>query len=234
MGHANGFTSNHPSCSSTLLTPGVSGSGWNWHPYPRRWRGNPPGDGICAFPPAVFQFRIPINLCKAWRQSQGAVSTTAGMKRIMPLGWCSLLRRWESSLAGDREVCSSHLSSSPWPPRGRESRGRLLLGGASVQYVHFRPLVGRRKVLMCSPPLSLMDLLLSFALVLFPATKQRESLTLCRRRRCCMGLLWLGDNAKRDGLQMGSAGAFCCRGPSTMVRWTCMAEPAHRADYRMI
>lgn len=47
-----------------------------------------------------------------------------------------------------------------------------------MQYVHFRPLVGRQKLLMCSLLLSLMDLLLSFALVLFPATKQRESLTL--------------------------------------------------------
>lgn len=65
-----------------------------------------------------------------------------------------------------------------------------------------------KKLLMCSLLLlSLMDLLLSFALVLFPTTKQRESLTLL----CCMGLLWVQDNAKRDGVQMGSAGAFCCR-----------------------
>lgn len=95
-----------------------------WHSS--RWR-------YLCFSPAVFQFRIPINLCKARRQSQGAVSTTAGMKRIMLLGWCSLQwwrrrRWWESSLAGDREVCSSHLSSSPWPLRGRESRDRLLPG----------------------------------------------------------------------------------------------------------
>lgn len=76
-----------------------------------------------------------------------------------------------------------------------------------MQYVHFRPLVGWQKLLMCSLLLSLMDLLLSFALGLFPATKQRESLTLL----CCIGLLWVGDNAKRDGVQMGSAGAFCRR-----------------------
>lgn len=113
----------------------------------------------------------------------------------------------DSSLAGDREVCSSHLSSPPWPPRGWWVPGPPAAWGASMQYVHFRPLVGRQKLLMCSLLLSLMDLLLSFALVLFPATKQRESLTL----GCCMGLLWLGDNAKRDGVQMGSAGAFCCR-----------------------
>lgn len=56
---------------------------------------------------------------------------------------------------------------------------------------------------MRSPPLTLMDLLLSFALVPFPAAKQRESLS--RRRRA--GLLWVGDNAERDGVQMGSAGA---------------------------
>lgn len=84
----------------------------------------------------------------------------------------------DSSLTGDREVCSSHLSSPPWPPRGWWVPGPPAAWGASMQYVHFRPLVGRQKLLMCSLLLSLMDLLLSFALVLFPATKQRESLTL--------------------------------------------------------
>lgn len=188
-----------------LLSFHINDLDWNWHSYSWSWRGSSLGDGICTVPPAVFQFRIPINLCKAWRQSQDAVSTT-GMKRVMLLGWCSLL--WGgSSPTGDREVRSSHLSSLLWPPRGCKSHGRLLLGGASVQYVHFRPLVGWQKLLMCSLLLSLMDLLLSFALVLFPTTKQRESLTLL----CCMGLLWVQDNAKRDGVQMGSAGAFCCR-----------------------
>lgn len=112
----------------------------------------------------------------------------------------------DSSLTGDREVCSSHLSSPLWPPRGWRVPGPPAAWGASMQYVHFRPLVDWQKLLMCSLLLSLMDLLLSFALVLFPATKQRESLTLL----CCMGLLWVRDNAKRDGVQMGSAGAFCC------------------------
>lgn len=112
----------------------------------------------------------------------------------------------DSSLTGDREVCSSHLSSPLWPPRGWRVPGPPAAWGASMQYVHFRPLVGWQKLLMCSLLLSLMDLLLSFALVLFPATKQRESLTLL----CCMGLLWVRYNAKRDGVQMGSAWAFCC------------------------
>lgn len=163
------------------------------------------GDDICTIPLLFFQFRIPINLCKAWRQSQDAVSTT-GMKRVMLLGWCSLL--WGgSSLTGDREVCPSHLSSLLWPPRGWWVPRSPAACGARVQYVHFRPLVGWQKLLMCSLLLSLMDLLLSFALVLFPTTKQRESLTLL----CCTGLLWVQDNAKRDGAQMGSAGPVCCR-----------------------
>lgn len=162
------------------------------------------------FSPAVFQFRIPINLCKAWRQSQDAVSTT-GMKRIMLLGWCSLLRG-DSSLMGDTEVCSSHLSSPLWPPRGWQLPWPPAAWGASVQYVHFRPRVGLQKLLMCSMLLSLMDLLLSFALVLLPATKQRESLTLL----CRMELLWVRNNATRDGVQMGSAGMFCHR---SLPKW---------------
>lgn len=154
--------------------------------------------------PAVFQFRIPINLCKAWRQSQDAVSTT-GMKRVMLLGWCSLL--WGAPPPPVTEKFAPVIYQVFSGRRGDgKSHGRLLLGGASVQYVHFRPLVGWQKLLMCSLLLSLMDLLLSFALVLFPTTKQRESLTLL----CCMGHLWVQDNAKRDGVQMGSAGAFCC------------------------
>lgn len=115
----------------------------------------------------------------------------------------------DSSLTGDREVCSSHLSSPLWPPRGWLVPGPPAAWGASMQYVHFRPLVSWQKLLMCSLLLSLMDLLLSFALVMSPATKQRESLTLL----CCMGLLWVRDNTKRDGVQMGSAGAFGCWSP---------------------
>lgn len=79
------------------------------------------------FSPAVFQFRIPINLCKAWRQSQDAVSTT-GMKRIMLLGWCSLLWGTPPSLVTEKfapviyQVLSGHRGAG-------ESQGRLLLGG---------------------------------------------------------------------------------------------------------
>lgn len=79
------------------------------------------------FSPAVFQFRIPINLCKAWRQSQDAVSTM-GMKRIMLLGWCSLLWGTPPSLVTEKfapviyQVLSGHRGAG-------ESQGRLLLGG---------------------------------------------------------------------------------------------------------
>lgn len=118
------------------------------------------------------------------------------------------------SLTGDREVSSTHLSSPLWPPRGWRLPGPPAAWGAGAQYVHFRPRVGWRKLLMCSVLLSLMDLLLSFALVVFPVTKQRESLTLL----CHMELLWFGDNAVRDGVQMGSAGVSCCRKPSRMGR----------------
>lgn len=113
----------------------------------------------------------------------------------------------ESSLTGDRELCSSHLSSPLCPPRGWQLPGPPAAWGASVQYVHFRPRVGWQKLLMCSALLSLMDLLLSFALVLFPTTKQRESLTLL----CSVELLWVRDNATWDGVQMGSAEVFCCK-----------------------
>lgn len=101
---------------------------------------------VFALSPAVFQFRTPINLCRAWRQSQDAVSTR---KRIMLLGWCSLLweerRGWAPpSLVTEKfapliyQVLSGHWGAG-------NSQGHLLLGGASVQYVRFRPRVGWRK-----------------------------------------------------------------------------------------
>lgn len=126
------------------------------------------GDDICTVPLLFFQFRIPINLCKAWRQSQDAVSTT-GMKRVMLLGWCSLL--WGAPPSPVTEKFAPVIYQVFSGRRGDgESHGRL---PASVQYVHFRPLVGWQKLLMCSLLLSLMDLLLSFALVLFPHDKTK-------------------------------------------------------------
>lgn len=98
-----------------------------WRSSSWSWRGSSLGDDICTVPLLFFQFGIPINLCKAWRQSQAAVSTT-GMKRVMLLGWCSLL--WGAPPSPVTEKFAPVIYQVfPGCQGDGGSHGRLLLGG---------------------------------------------------------------------------------------------------------
>lgn len=76
------------------------------------------GDNICALPVPFHSSAFQLTCPCYHANHRGVALSTNSIQRIMLLGRCSSLQG-SSSPAGDREVCSSHLSSPGWPPKGR-------------------------------------------------------------------------------------------------------------------
>lgn len=138
------------------------------------------GDNICALPVPFHSSAFQLT-CPCYHANHGGVAlSTNSIQRIMLLGWCSSLQGG-SSPAGDREVCSSHLSSPGWPPKG-----------CPVPSVRL-PLLGEGQRAICAlqrwresadmPSAAKFDgsVVVICPCAVPPSTKQKESLTLlCR------------------------------------------------------